>query len=115
MQIWFLYITSLIVKPYNFPIERIFLDGVLLFFSSTLIAAITIDYHVYPRRKRSKRFDWFLFSIFPILLLLSCTLIFSICIDKLATDIDMNVLASIELGIVSSSIIYAFVGKIYQN
>ena len=115
MQIWLLFGTSLIVKSYLFPADRIFLDGGLLFFASALIASIAIDHHIYPKRKTLKYVDGFMYTIFPILLILACVWIFSICMGKEPEDIEMGLLTNIELAIVSSAIIYAIFGKISQN
>jgi len=117
LQLWLAIGSSLIIKNFSITHDKIILDGVLLFFVTAVVVAITIDYYFsdnnYPR--------WavgILFGFFPGIIVIISVWLFGICIGKSKTDLEMVTINSLEYAVLTMSFIYALIIKaleFYQN
>lgn len=81
-QVWVMWLISLFVKT-SFSYEKIFLDGIVLFFSIVLISSLVIDYFIFGEKETSQHpLFRLLFSILPIALIGISLVIFAVCYLK---------------------------------
>lgn len=102
---------------YGVPIShtKVLEEGMLLFFSATLVTSLAIDYRFSDHKITSHTVADFVFLAFPLLILLSCVGAFSYCFlvlgGKITTDMDTSKLTLVEMVSLAMSMIYAFFVK----
>lgn len=96
--------------------KSLIMSGALLFFSTAIIASLTIDYFLLRGRDNlSKSKIGFLFVLVPAIVLILCISLFSMIHGKSATDINYQFVRNMEYGILTTTFIYAVVVKIMLN
>ena len=113
LQSWIVLGKSYIIVDNNFSIEfnNLFMNGALLFFSTAIIASLTIDYFLLRRKQYSKVVTGFMFVFFPIVVLILCISLFFIIHDMTPEKIEFYTVRNIELGLLTVTGIYAIIVK----
>jgi hypothetical protein len=95
--------------------KLLIMSGALLFFSTAIIASLTIDYFLLRGVSYSKSRTGLLFVLFPVIALILCISLFSMFHGKCATDINYEFVRAMEYVILTATFIYAVVVKIMLN
>jgi len=98
--------------------NTILMDGVLIFFATTLVATVIIDYYLVKKQilkneiyaDKKYVFD-FLFSIFPIIIFAACIWLFTTCFGKQPESVNIELAKRIEFAILISVMIYTYLSK----
>jgi hypothetical protein len=109
-QDWTDLLISLVNVEKNLIVEEFIRDGVLLFFSIVLISSLTLDYFLFRKCKLNNIIDTIsdvLFSIFPILMILTCASLFYNFHEEPLDKINITALAIIEVTLVFITAIYS--------
>lgn len=106
LQLWLTLGSNLLVRTFNISYEKIFFDGVLLFFVTAVVSALVTDYYLsnlfYPRWATG-----ILFGFFPSIIIVVSVWLFGICIGKEIQDIDLQVIKGLEYAVLFITLIYA--------
>lgn len=113
VQIWMVLLLKLFDKSIVFSEDKLILDGTLMFFSSALIASITIDFKMEHKEKVSKTANELL-NIFPFLVLGFTAMIYPLLLATDQQHISVINLKRGEIVILLASIFYAFGIKCIQ-
>jgi hypothetical protein len=93
--------------------ERIIMDGALLFFSTAIVASLTIDYFLLRKEITfEKGTTGFLFVLFPVTILILSISLFTAFYRKDPANINFYFVQIMELIIFSTTLIYAFFVKV---
>ena len=111
-QLWILFGNTKILKTFTISFDQILIDGSLLFFSTGLAASITTDYHLSDNQIKSKLFSSIIFVFFPIIIISTCTWLFTCCFGKNKLLIDLIFIRNAELVVLIMVGLYAFIAKI---
>jgi len=92
--------------------EALIMGGALLFFSTAIIASLTIDYFLLRGKiKHSKLIMGLWFFLFPVIVFIMCISLFSMTHGKSAETVDFELLTVLEFGILLATCIYAVIVK----
>ena len=111
LQIWLVFGHNFIVKGNPFQFDQFVADGSLLFFATAIVSSITIDYLLSMKTACCKPYEILLFIVFPLLVLLCCVALFYIPYGKEITEIEIDLLYSMQKGILIATFIYGIVVK----
>lgn len=114
LQLWIIIGDYLIRKDINFDINSIFLSSVLLFFSSTLVISIMIDYRLLEKHKPESKILNELIYFIPFFILFICILNHLQIHYNDSKILKLNLIKNLQLLLFSSSILYAFMVKFVQ-
>lgn len=89
----------------------ILLDGVLLFFATALVAALTIDYFFSKDQDYPKPVAGLLFCLYPALIIGVSIWLFGLCFGKTPQEVCVETLKNGTVAVVIMSLIYATVVK----
>lgn len=114
LQIWLLIGANqiIITDPVKIEINKLILDGVFLFFATAIVTTITIDFFFDSKIQLSKNIIGFLFILYPSVILIITTLIFSLFIGKSLKEINIEIIKIGEITILIMTFIYAFIVKL---
>ena len=108
LELWFVIAAGLIKKDLFFPYEDFILGGGLLFFASAITTSLMVDYHLSGQRLSTLELvDFFIFTLFPFIIVVVSTFVFSVSYTSSPKDLEIELLRSIEIALVTMSIIYA--------
>jgi hypothetical protein len=110
LQIWFIVGENFFRTANIYSFEKFVTDGVLLFFSITVIASLTIDYIIFSRgiiSWKKNGYTIFVFVIFPGIILVFCTYLFGLCYPIPAKELDIKTIFLAEQIIFTITFIYA--------
>lgn len=113
LQVWLQLATNAALQGSPPIMARIVLDGAFLFFSTTLVAALTLDYFFSKAAGYSKPVVGFLFVFFPAVILLASVWLFGLCFGK-PDLVDLNIVAPLEYAVLTMTGVYAIVVKTLQ-
>jgi len=88
-------------------------DGSILFFASALVTSLTIDYHFSDTTIEPKLLNGFLFSFFPLIIIILCVLIYITCYDKSENQLNRKLVTSSEAGILIATYVYVVTIKVF--
>jgi nucleoside phosphorylase len=119
-QAWFVLAIHYFGMP--LPSKKLFMDGALLFFSTTVVSSLAFDYYYYLPKKdvlpQDNAFKRFLFKRLPALVAFVVLVVSLILFTGYYTSIghEMNInqqaaVSALEQGIISITLIYAFIIK----
>jgi uncharacterized membrane protein len=97
--------------------EALIMSGALLFFSTAIIASLTIDYFLlrgkikHSKLMNSKLMMGFWFFLFPVIVFILCVSLFTMIHGKSAKTVDFELLTVLEFGILIATCIYAVIVK----
>jgi len=111
-QLWILIGNSYLLTNFSIIYNQILLDGVLLFFSSTLVASISIDYFISETKISSKAVSGLVFVLFPCIIIIVCIWLFTMCFERSLTDIEEDFARNVEMAVVSMTIVFTFFAKV---
>lgn len=113
LQLWLTFFKSLLVKTTIFPYEKILLDGVLLFFVTAVVTALTTDYYLskidYP-----KWLVGIVFGFYPLLIVIVSVGLFFLFLYEEIRNLDIFLVEDIEKAIMIMTSIYAIVVKLLE-
>ncbi len=112
LQLWIIIGLSNLLKDYDISYSQILIDGPFLFFTSAMAASITTDYHFGENKISSNFFSGFLFVFFPVVILVTCIVLFVGCYGKHVGQIDINFLRNVEFALLFMTLVYALISKI---
>jgi hypothetical protein len=116
-QIWIILFVNVVQGNAGIPLQQLInefiVDGILLFFSIVLISSLMIDHYLFGKTPLDFKTK-FMFSLFPLFLIVCCAILFVICYlkDSFVTPIDLEIIALSELAILAVTAIYAIVIKL---
>jgi tetratricopeptide (TPR) repeat protein len=111
LQVWLVFGHNSIVKDNHFQFDQFVADGSLLFFATAIVSSITIDYLLSMKTACCNPYEILLFIVFPLLILLCCVALFYIPYGKETIDIEIDLLYSMQKGILIATFIYGIVVK----
>ena len=119
LQAWFVLVIHYAILQ-NAPLfpKKLFMDGALLFFSNTLISSLALDNHYLSKKNllHNSFVEHIMFAAFPFIIIICSIILFSTCyiLDTFEPHVKINqpLISSVELGIIISSLIYAFFIKL---
>jgi hypothetical protein len=103
--------STYLLQKASFSKAEILLNGALLFFSTALVAALTLDYHFSKDRSYPKALTGILFVLYPAVVIIVSIGMYSLCFGKSNTEINMNTLQSGTLAVASMSFVYGILVK----
>ncbi len=112
LPLWLFLGHSLTVKSQIFPLEQFIMSGSLLFFVTAIVASITIDYHILSKNILNP-LHFTMFVIFPLTLILFCVVLFGISYGEPIENIELDLLYTVERGILLITLVYAIVLKFH--
>jgi hypothetical protein len=101
----------------NIQLNKILYDGIIYFFSVTLISSVLIDYRFSKKRLKSPLATDFMFLIYPVTIICICMLSYAYCFSKCgSTEIfhESEVYARLYMAASASfmgAILFAFFAK----
>ena len=106
VQVWAVWIVSRFITSVTFKMSDFMKEGVFIFFSSAIIAAVTIDYH----SKRSRLAPWEKFAtIFaPLVLLMLCALIYGSALSRPSAEFVLENYVELQSELLVAAALYAF-------
>jgi len=119
-QTWFVLAIHYFGMP--LPSKKLFMDGALLFFSTTVVSSLAFDYYYYLPKKdvlpQDNAFKRFLFKRLPALVafvvLVVSLILFTGYYTSMGHEMNINqqfAVSALEQGIISVTLIYAFIIK----
>jgi len=114
LQVWLILATSFVLvgESLSTNFDKLFLDGALLFFSIAIVSSLTIDHHLSQRTFQSDLFDKFMFTFFPVMILIVCVWLFTTCFGKQENELNFVFVQILECFIFFMALIYGFIVKI---
>lgn len=118
LQVWFvLAIHHSILVNVLVPAKTLFMDGALLFFSTAVVSSLAVDYSYFSKKlTKNTLLERIMFVVFPGFIITVSILLFVTCyildIAKSHIIIDQSSVGSIELAIITCTLIYAFCIKL---
>ena len=106
LQLWWVIFYTSVHKELSFDLYKILEHGILLFFSTSLVTSVMIDFFLAKGAEYSRSIIG-IFVFFPILILMTSTLLFSILTFNTFADLNISLIHSIQFAILTMSIIYA--------
>jgi len=108
LQIWIIIAWYFLSNPQleETIFEQIIMGGALLFFSVAIVSSLTIDH--YLAKTTFKTQDFSAFFLFPMVIIISCIVVFFSCYGKSSHDVNFELVFNVELVILSITLIYAF-------
>jgi uncharacterized membrane protein len=111
LEIWLILPLNHFSTAYDFRFERIIIDGSFLFFSTAVVASITID-NLLSQKRTWRKEEIYGFLLFPGFIIFVCVVLFLIL--KLGKDINTSLVTSVELTIFMMTFIYTVAVKFSQ-
>lgn len=113
LQSWLVFEESVILQNVNFKdaLDELILSGALLFFSTAIIASLTIDYFLLRQANFPKRETGSHFVLFPAIILILSVSIFILIHRKSINEIDYEVVRAMQFGILTATGVYAIYVK----
>ncbi|OTE96092.1 hypothetical protein BCS42_01240 [Crenothrix sp. D3] len=119
LQVWLILAIHYVILV-NAPVQSktLFMDGALLFFSTAVVSSLAVDYYYFSKNKliENHSLEHIMFSVFPFLIITASILLFVTCymidITKSEIKINQSSVSSIELVIITCTLIYAFCIKL---
>lgn len=116
LQAWLVLATTWILiddKSFDQQFEQLILDGALLFFATAIVSSLTIDHHLSQRIPHSDAKTSFLFVLFPVIIVIICVWLFSICYGKTVAEVSFEYVQNVEYGVFTAALIYGFIVKLF--
>lgn len=113
LQLWLVLGSSLLIRTFNVSYEKIFLDGVLLFFVTAVVTALATDYY-FSDRPYPGWAETIMFAFFPFVIIVLSVWLFGICLGREDLDIDIEGLKNVEYAVLFMTFIYAIVVKFIE-
>lgn len=98
------------IKNGDFFFEEVIMSGILPIFSTTIVSFVTLDYHIFQRKKSLPLINIFL-TLFPILIIFMSTFLFSVSYQHSLENVDFERLSEIELSLFFMAVIYTIFVK----
>jgi hypothetical protein len=97
----------------NTAFEAIMMSGILPIFSTTIVSALITEHFIFYQKInfRKKPIMWFLFVLFPTMILIMCITIFNMIYGMPLEKVDFEMLVTIEMMILFLTMIYAILVK----
>ncbi|EHV9723869.1 TPA: hypothetical protein NJ357_004451 [Vibrio parahaemolyticus] len=110
LQLVFVVGTYLLTKNGTFPIDKILLDGSLLFFCTAVVAAVTTDHHL-GEYKVNKILSFILYTLVPIIILIVAIGIFSNSLTISEAELDKEFFLQSQVALILTTVAYSFCSK----
>jgi len=112
LQVWLIFGTSVVIVAVEFPIKDLLMEGAFLFFSTAIVASLTVDYHLSTKSIQSNFVTGFMFILFPTVIVISCVWLFTVCYGKEINEVEIKSIENAEYAILFVTGVYAFVTKV---
>lgn len=110
LQLVYVVGTYLLTKDGTFPIDKILLDGSLLFFCTAVVASVTTDHHL-GGYELHYIVSFILYTLVPIVILLVAIGIFSNSLTISETTLDKDFFFKSQVALIVTTVAYSFCSK----
>lgn len=110
LQLVFVIGTYILTKDGNFPMDKILLDGSLLFFCTAVVAAVTTDHHL-GSYKINRVLSFILYTLVPFIILVMAIGIFSNSLTISSEQLDKSMFLKSQVALILTTIAYSFCTK----
>lgn len=111
LQLWIVLANDFVITSYNLDLNKIIMDGTLLFFTSAVVSAICTDYYLGRKCELNKIAAAFMYFIYPALVLIFCIWLFSLNFSSYKSDVNVESIKNIQMAIIFMTVLYAITTK----
>lgn len=99
------FVFSYIIPP-KITLQKVIMDGALLFFSVTIVSSLLIDYCLSEEKIPDKKPLRILFFGMPALIVFICIILFALTYERNTQPIEFDILIGVQLAILTASFVY---------
>ncbi len=110
LQLIFVIVTYLLTQDGVFPLDKVLLDGSLLFFCTAVVAAITTDFHL-GGYKLGKIRAFLLYTLVPLIILFVAIGVFSNSLSIHESQLDKDNFLTFQVALIVTTVAYSFCSK----